>query len=48
MYFPTRYPPRCSIVEDTCVAVLTSISADHMGFLGKTLPEIAVQKAGIT
>ena len=36
-----------NIVEDTCVAVLTSISADHMGFLGKTLPEIAVQKAGI-
>lgn len=36
-----------NIVEDTCVAVLTSISADHMGFLGKTLGEIAVQKAGI-
>lgn len=36
-----------NIVEDTCVAVLASISGDHMGFLGKTLPEIAVQKAGI-
>ncbi len=36
-----------NIVEDTCVAVLTSISGDHMGFLGKTLPEIAAQKAGI-
>lgn len=36
-----------NIVEDTCVAVLTSISADHMGFLGKTLSEIAFQKAGI-
>lgn len=36
-----------NIVEDTCVAVLTSISEDHMGFLGKTLGEIAVQKAGI-
>ena len=36
-----------NIVADTCVAVLTSISADHMGFLGKTLPEIASQKAGI-
>lgn len=36
-----------NIVEDTCVAVLTSISGDHMGFLGKTLGEIASQKAGI-
>lgn len=36
-----------NIVEGTCVAVLTSISADHMGFLGKTLGEIAAQKAGI-
>lgn len=36
-----------NIVEDTCVAVLTSISGDHMSFLGKTLPEIARQKAGI-
>lgn len=36
-----------NIVEDTCVAVLTSVSEDHMGFLGRTLPEIASQKAGI-
>ncbi len=36
-----------NIVEDTCVAVLTPISGDHMGFLGKTLGEIASQKAGI-
>lgn len=36
-----------NIVEETDVAVLTSVSADHMGFLGKTLPEIASQKAGI-
>ncbi|WP_251209634.1 bifunctional folylpolyglutamate synthase/dihydrofolate synthase [Acetatifactor aquisgranensis] len=36
-----------NMVEDTCVAVLTSVSMDHMGFLGKTLPEIAAQKAGI-
>lgn len=36
-----------NVVEDTCVAVLTSVSMDHMGFLGKTLPEIAAQKAGI-
>lgn len=36
-----------NVVEDTYVALLTSISRDHMGFLGKTLPEIAAQKAGI-
>lgn len=36
-----------NIVEDTCVAALTSISRDHMAFLGETLPEIAAQKAGI-
>lgn len=36
-----------NIVKNTCVAVLTSISRDHMRFLGKTLPEIAAQKAGI-
>ncbi len=36
-----------NIVENTCVAILTPVSADHMGFLGKTLGEIASQKAGI-
>lgn len=36
-----------NVVEDTCVAVLTSISMDHMKFLGSTLPEIAAHKAGI-
>lgn len=36
-----------NVVENTCVAVITSISMDHMKFLGNTLPEIAVQKAGI-
>ena len=36
-----------NVVEKTCVAVLTSISRDHMRFLGNTLPEIAAQKAGI-
>jgi len=36
-----------NIVENTKVAVLTPISMDHMGFLGKTLEEISAQKAGI-
>lgn len=36
-----------NIVENTVAAVLTSISRDHMKFLGDTLEEIAVQKAGI-
>lgn len=36
-----------NIVEDTCLAVLTSISMDHMRFLGDTLSRIAEQKAGI-
>lgn len=29
------------------LAVITCVAMDHMNFLGKTLPEIAVQKAGI-
>jgi len=36
-----------NVIETTKVAVLTSISMDHMGFLGKTLEEIGAQKAGI-
>lgn len=36
-----------NLVETTVLAVLTSISMDHMQFLGKTLEEIAAQKAGI-
>lgn len=36
-----------NIITDTKVAVFTSISFDHMGILGKTLREIAGQKAGI-
>lgn len=36
-----------NIIENTVVAVLTSISKDHMGFLGTTLEEIAQKKAGI-
>lgn len=36
-----------NIIENTVAAVLTSISMDHMKFLGNSLEEIAVQKAGI-
>ncbi|MDE7351451.1 MAG: bifunctional folylpolyglutamate synthase/dihydrofolate synthase [Acetatifactor sp.] len=36
-----------NLVENTVVSVLTSISMDHMKFLGNTLGEIARQKAGI-
>lgn len=36
-----------NIVENTLVAVLTSISMDHVEFLGNTLEEIAFHKAGI-
>lgn len=36
-----------NLVENTVAAVLTSISMDHMKFLGGTLAEIARQKAGI-
>lgn len=36
-----------NLIQNTLVAVITSISMDHMGILGKTLTEIARQKAGI-
>lgn len=36
-----------NLITTTKVAVLTSISMDHMGFLGNTLAEIARNKAGI-
>lgn len=36
-----------NIVENTAVAVLTSVSMDHMNFLGKTLEQIALHKSGI-
>lgn len=36
-----------NLIQTTQVAVLTSISMDHMAFLGNTLSEIAQQKAGI-
>ena len=36
-----------NIVENTQVAVITSVSLDHMKFLGNTLTGIARQKAGI-
>ena len=36
-----------NIIENTLVAAFASISMDHMAVLGKTLPAIAEQKAGI-
>lgn len=36
-----------NLIENTKVAVLTSISMDHMQYLGNTLGKIAAQKAGI-
>lgn len=36
-----------NIIQNTLVAVLASISMDHMAVLGKTLSAIATQKAGI-
>lgn len=36
-----------NVVENTAVAVLTSISMDHMNFLGKSLEQIAIHKSGI-
>lgn len=36
-----------NIVERTVMAVFTSISMDHMSFLGNTLEKIATQKAGV-
>ncbi|MDO5715936.1 MAG: folylpolyglutamate synthase/dihydrofolate synthase family protein [Tissierellia bacterium] len=33
--------------EDKLISIITSISFDHMEYLGKTLSEIAYQKAGI-
>ena len=36
-----------NIVENTKLCVFTSISRDHMAFLGDTLAEIAANKAGI-
>lgn len=36
-----------NVVENTLVSVITSISYDHMQYLGNTLEEIAFEKAGI-
>ncbi|MGN0311538.1 MAG: bifunctional folylpolyglutamate synthase/dihydrofolate synthase [Lachnospiraceae bacterium] len=36
-----------NVIERPVVSVITSISMDHMKFLGETLPEIAEMKAGI-
>lgn len=37
----------CTNIVWSLVSIITSISYDHMAILGKTLEEIAVQKAGI-
>ena len=36
-----------NIIQNTITAVFTPISMDHMKFLGNTLEEIAIQKAGV-
>lgn len=36
-----------NVISNTLVAVLASISMDHMAFLGKTIEQIAAEKAGI-
>jgi dihydrofolate synthase/folylpolyglutamate synthase len=36
-----------NVIQTTLVEVMTSISMDHMAFLGNTLAEIAANKAGI-
>lgn len=36
-----------NLIRNTAVCVFSSVSMDHMAFLGKSLPEIAGQKAGI-
>lgn len=36
-----------NLVETTLASVITSVSMDHMQYLGDTLPQIAAQKAGI-
>ena len=36
-----------NIVENTVAAVITSVSMDHMKFLGNTLTAVAEQKAGV-
>lgn len=36
-----------NVIENTLVSVITSISRDHMGYLGDSIEEIATHKAGI-
>ena len=36
-----------NIIENTLISVITSISRDHMGYLGDSIEEIAAHKAGI-
>ena len=36
-----------NVIENPIVSIITSISLDHMEFLGNSLPQIAFEKAGI-
>lgn len=36
-----------NVIENTCVTVITSISMDHMSYLGDTIEKIAKNKCGI-
>ena len=36
-----------NVIDSTLLSVITPIGMDHMGFLGNTLKEIALEKAGI-
>ena len=45
--FPHPNLDATNIINNTLLAVLVSISMDHMSFLGNTLSEIAEKKAGI-
>jgi dihydrofolate synthase / folylpolyglutamate synthase len=36
-----------NVIQDPLVSIITSIQYDHMGILGSTLEEIAMEKAGI-
>ena len=36
-----------NVIESPVLSVITSVALDHTGFLGTTLDEIAIQKAGI-
>lgn len=43
-----RNPDATNIIKNTKLAVLVSISMDHMSFLGNTLEEIAQKKPALS